>query len=215
MALDTFANLSTAIGTWADRNDAAFTAAIPDFISMFETTANAELPLRTRFNLATATLTTTANIATVTLPTDFLEAKALVNTSTTNPINVLTYYTASALYTAFPTALTVPDRPKGYTFVGSTLELAPVPDSAYTLKLYYYQKATALSASNTSNWLLANFPNLYLFGALIAAEAFLGTDPRIKLWGELYDNLVQKLSGANERGQYGGTPLQVRVDAGV
>lgn len=215
MALDTYANLQTSIATWADRNDAAFIAAIPDFISMFEVNANAELPLRTRFNLATATLATVANTSTVTLPTDFLEAKALINTSTSNPIDVLSYYPAAQLYTAFPTAITVPDRPKGFTYVGSTLELAPTPDAIYNLKLYYYQKVTALSALAPSNWLLANFPNLYLFGALVAAEAWLGTDPRIKEWGDLYDNLVQKLSGSNERGQYGGTPLQVRIDTGV
>ena len=45
--------------------------------------------------------------------------------------------------------------------------------------LYYYQKVTALSVANTSNWLLTNFPNLYLFGSLVAAEAYLGTDPGV------------------------------------
>ena len=96
--------------------------------------------------------------------------------------------------------------------VGATLELAPVPDAAYALKLYYYQKALPLSAERTTNWLLTNFPNLYLFGSLVAAEAYLGTDPRLKLWGELYENLLAKLSAATERGQYGGAALSVKTD---
>jgi hypothetical protein len=207
MALDGYSNLQTSIAAWMDRSDLA--AVIPDFISLFETTANAELPLRTRFNLATATLTTAAGTATVALPEDFLEAKALVNQ--TDPKETLSYYGAAALYGQYPQGATA--RPKGFTYVGGTLELAPVPDSAYGLKLYYYQRVTALSAAAPSNWLLARFPNLYVFGALTAAEAYLGTDPRLKLWGDLYSDLVQKLSAANERGQYGGLPLSVKTDA--
>ena len=73
-------------------------------------------------------------------------------------------------------------------------------------------KIAHVTASNASNWLLANFPNLYLFGALTAAEAYLGSDPRLQIWGNLYADLAQKLAAANERGQYGGVPLAVKTD---
>jgi len=208
MALDTYTNLQTAIANWMDRTD--LSGVIPDFITLFETTANAELPLRTRFNLTTTTLTTVGGVATVTLPEDFLEAKALVNQ--TSPVAVLAPYTASALYTQvnFPAQV---GAPAGFTYVNTSLELAPVPDGAYALKLYYYQKVTPLSASNSSNWLLAHFPNLYLFGSLVAAEAYLGSDPRLQVWNDLYNGLLQKLADSNERGQYGGAPLSVKTDA--
>ena len=208
MALANYTDLKSAIALWMDRTDV--TSVIPDFITLFETTAKAELPLRTRFNLTTATLTTVAGTATVALPSDFLEAKSLINQ--TSPVTVLTPYTATALYTqvGFPAQR---GAPKGFTYVGEALELAPVPDAAYGLKLYYYKKAPALSAETPTNWLLTNFPNLYLFGSLVAAEAYLGADPRIKLWGDLYGNLLQTLAGANERGQYGGAPLAVKGDA--
>lgn len=207
MALGTYSDLQTAIASWMDRTDLA--GVIPDFITLFETTANAELPLRTRFNLTTATLSTVANTNTLSLPADFLEAKSLINQ--TSPVTVVTSYTATALYTQvnFPAQV---GPPVGFTYVGNSLELAPVPDAVYSLKLYYYQKVTALSASNPTNWLLANFPNLYLFGALVAAEAYLGTDPRLQLWGDLYSDLLQKLADSNERGQYGGSTLSVKVD---
>jgi hypothetical protein len=208
MALDTYSNLKSAIASWMDRTD--LSSVIPDFITLFETSANAELPLRTRFNLTATTLSTTANTRTVNLPADFLEAKALINQ--TSPVKVLQPYTAAALYTQvnFPAQV---GPPAGFTYVGNALELAPVPDAVYTLKLYYYQKITPLSESAPSNWLITNFPNLYLFGALTAAEAYLGTDPRLQLWGSLYNDLVQKLQSANERGQYGGAPLSVKADA--
>jgi hypothetical protein len=209
MPLDSYTNLQSAVAAWMDRSDLA--SVIPDFIALFETTANAELPLRTRFNLATATLATSAGSGVVALPEDFLEAKALINQ--TDPKETLSYFGAAALYGQYAQAAT--SRPKGFTYVGSTLELAPVPDSAYALKLYYYQRVTPLAAAAPSNWLLARFPNLYLFGALTAAEAYLGTDPRLKLWSDLYTDLVQKLAAANERGQHGGLPLSVKTDAVV
>lgn len=205
MALSTFAELKASIAAWADRTD--LTAVIPDFITLFETTANAELPLRTTHNLTSTTLVTVANVATVALPTDFLEAKSLVNQ--TNPYEILKPETATSLYTNNPSQTA--GKPKGFTYVGSNLELAPIPDAVYSLKLYYYQKVVALSDTNTTNWLLTNFPNLYLFGTLLAAEAYLGMDPRLKLWGDLYDNMLQKLDGSKDRGQYGGSPLSVSV----
>jgi hypothetical protein len=190
-----------------DRAD--LTLVIPDFITLFETTANAELPLRTRYNLTTASLTTVAGTATAALPSDFLEAKALINQ--TDPKEVLKNASASQLYTANPNAAT--GRPKGYTYTSSGLELAPVPDSAYTLKLYYYQRITSLSGTTTTNWLLQYFPNLYLFGSLVAAEAYLGTDPRLQTWKDFYADLVAKLAAANERSQFGGSPLTAQADA--
>lgn len=213
MALDTYANLQSAIAAWMDRTD--LTSVIPDFITLFETTANTEIPLRTNYNLTKTDLTTTANVAQVNLPSDFLEAKTIVNQ--TNPVVVLTPYTPASLYTLVTTP-TTPGPPKGFTFIGGTtqqIELAPIPDQAYTLRLYYYKRVVALSSSNTSNWLLQYFPNLYLFGSLVAAEAYLGTDPRIKMWGDLYDDQLQKLNGSTDRSLYGGTPIRVQVDSGV
>jgi len=208
MALDSYTNLQAAIAAWLDRTD--LTGVIPDFITLFEVTANAELPLRTRFNLATTTLSTSAGTATVNLPTNFLEAKSLINQTT--PVSVLTPYTATSLYTriGFPSQR---GKPAGFAYVGDALELAPVPDAVYSLKLYYYKKVSALSDASPSNWLLENFPNLYLFGSLVAAEAYLGADPRIQLWGNLYESLLAKLAASNERGQYGGAPLGVKVDS--
>lgn len=212
MALDTNTNLVTSIGTWADRNDTGFTAAIPDFIALFEATANTELPLRTRFNLKTTTITMVSGVQSFTLPSDFLEAKTLLNTTTT-PYQIIPITNTSSLYTTTPN-VTATGAPKGMAVTGLYGETSPQPDQAYALKLYYYANVPALATSET-NWLLTNFPNTYLFGTLLAAEAFLGTDPRIKLWGDLYDNAMQKISGATERGQYGGSPLTVRVDAVV
>ncbi len=210
MALDTYANLQLSIQSWADRSDAAYIAAVPDFIALFEANANAELTLRTRFNTTKTTLSLTSASPLIALPSDFLESKTLINTSTV-PVQVIPIFTATSLYTAIPTPATS-GPPKGVTTTGTNLQFAPVSDQTYSIDFYYYQKITALSTGAPTNWLLTNFPNLYLFGSLVASEAFLGSDPRLETWGNLYDNMLQKLSGSNERGQYGGSPLRVQVD---
>ena len=92
--------------------------------------------------------------------------------------------------------------------------LRPVPDTAAVFKLYYYTKVTALTSS-TSNFLLNNFPNAYLYGSLVAGEAYLGSDPRITTWGNLYDNFMTKLDTSNERGLYGGAPLKVSIEGNL
>jgi hypothetical protein len=209
MSVDTYNNLITEISDHLDRPD--LVSKIPVFISLFETTANAELPLRTRFNLATTTLTTAASTATVALPADYLEAKALINQ--TDPREQVQAYGAGALYKQFPSGQS--SRPRGFTTVGSTFELAPVPDAVYSLKLYYYQSLTPLASGTQTNWLLLNFGNLYLYGSLVAAEAYLGTDPRIDLWKGLYGDLITKLEAANERAQFGATPFVSRNDIAV
>lgn len=209
MSLDTYANVIQEIADHLDRNDLA--AKIPTFITAFEDVANSELPLRTRFNTATTTLSLTSASPLVSLPADFLEAKTFIDV-TSSPVNVVPVYTPASLYAAINTP-NVAGNPKGVTIVGSSAEFQPTADTSYSIKLYYYQKVTALSSG--VNWLLTNFPSLYLYGPLVSAEAYLGDDPRLKTWGDLYDNLIQKLAGSNERGQYGGTPLTVRVDAGV
>ena len=208
MSFATGADLYTSIANHIDRSD--LTSVIPDFVALFEANANAETTFRTRFNLTTATLTTTIGTESIALPSDFQEANTLINTTVSGggyaPVPVLT---VAALYTTWPSSTT--GEPKNFAAVGSNLILRPVPDLAYTLKLYYYTKVTALTSS-TSNFLLQNFPNAYLYGSLVAAEAYLGSDPRIATWGNLYDNFMTKLDTSNERGLYGSAPLKMSFE---
>ena len=116
--------------------------------------------------------------------------------------------------TGYPYAADATQQPKGFINLASKLELAPVPDAVYNINLYYYQKIPAL-VSNSTNWLLTNFPQIYLFGSLVASEAWLGNDAAISKWGSLYDNAIQKLQGSVDRNKYGGSALSVKVDAAV
>mgnify|MGYP005990108681 FL=1 len=73
------------------------------------------------------------------------------------------------------------------------LELAPTPDAAYTLQLTYYEKITALSDSNTSNFVSNNHPDVYLYGALKHASLFLMEDDRAARFSALFEKALEEI----------------------
>lgn len=56
------------------------------------------------------------------------------------------------------------------------------------------QTLTALSGSNTSNWLLASHADLYLYASLIHAEAYGWQDERLPLLKQLVEGLVEQVN---------------------
>ena len=66
------------------------------------------------------------------------------------------------------------------------------PNSATTLQVNYYKKLDTLSDSNTTNTILTNYPELYLYGALAESAPFIMQDERINVWGTLYKEALKK-----------------------
>jgi hypothetical protein len=65
-----------------------------------------------------------------------------------------------------------------------------------------------LSDSNTTNWLLDDHPDLYLFGSLARAEAYLKDDERVAFWKSAEDEaLSEVIREANQKRMPAG-PLQ-------
>ena len=88
------------------------------------------------------------------------------------------------------------------------MELDLNPASGYTFEMVYYGKFTPLSDSNTSNWLLANAPDAYLYASLVAAEPFLREDERISTWQNLYFQAVQDLEMQEKHTRFSGGSLR-------
>jgi hypothetical protein len=86
----------------------------------------------------------------------------------------------------------------------------PYPDGEYDAELLYYAKIPALSDSNTSNWLLEESPDLYLYAALIQSAPYLKEDDRINVWAGLYQRLFDDMMLADERARIGSSKLKSR-----
>ena len=87
------------------------------------------------------------------------------------------------------------------------LYLAPTPYSAYKIELALNKKETALSSSNTSNWVSTNAPKVLLYACLCEAFRFLkGPDNMLAYYEQGYQQALQSLQleqqGRRRRDEY-------------
>lgn len=206
MALNTYDNLKTAIADWLDRSD--LTDRIPDFISLAETRINRDL--RVRAMEVRSTMTTTSGQRYFNLPGGYLQMRNIQ--LNTNPITALEYVTPEMLDRLYGSNTT--GKPRAYSLIGDEIQLAPIPDSAYTLEMAFYEKFTPLGDGTggtvTSNWLSTEAPDAVLYGALLEAEPFIKNDERIPLWLNAYGAAIKKIQDADKRDRHSGSQMRVR-----
>jgi hypothetical protein len=200
MALDTYANLQTAIISYAFRTgDSEFTAAVPDFITLTESRLNRVLRVREMEESATISVA----LGYGWLPDDYLEFRRVVaNTSPANPLELVTPDFAASEY-----ATSYSGYPVHFTLIGDRIRVFPSTDA--TLALNYYAKIPALSDSNTTNWLLTKAPELYLYGALVEAAPFMMDDARANVWGTLFQKALKDLQDADTSARYSRATMRV------
>ena len=95
-----------------------------------------------------------------------------------------------------------------------SFRFAPSPDTSYTGKLQYYKAFTALSDSNTSNYILASHPAIYLYGSLYHASNFIGgIDPnQTQQWLGMYSAAMERCENNDRQDSYGSAPVVQRTD---
>jgi len=205
MALTTYAGLKASVASWLKRSD--LTSNIPDLITLAE--ARIARDLRIRNQLTFTTLSTTAGVDYVALPSDFLEIENISVTGGSGVERSLTYQTPEQLDGRFPSGGST-DEPAVYTIMGQRLYLGPTPDAVYSLPFKYYARFTALSADADTNWLLTNHPSIYLFATLAEAAPFTLEDARAALWEAKYQADLKQLQDTDDEGLRSGSVLRVR-----
>lgn len=200
MALDSYDNLKTAIAAWLWRpNDTDLTAQIPDFILLAEAEMNRRIKSRRKTIRAEASISAEFSD----LPSDYDSPISFVIEST-DPVTRLTYIDPDEAVRLKSTTYQTSGPPVHYSIVGDEFEIIPAPDSTYTGEMTYRQKIPALSASNSSNWVLVNHPDIYLYGALIHAAPWMKDDPRVATWGALHERAMSSLETDNTLSEFGG-----------
>lgn len=196
MSITTYAELQTAITTWLHRNDLA--AVAPDFITLAEAKFNRLLRARDMEDAISGTITNGA----IALPADFAELKSLY--ADTSP----------------PTSL----QPKPLEWIRNQAELATTPlhyafdqsnlvfwPSSGDVAGTYYARIPALSNSNTTNWLLTKWPDLYLFGSLEQSAPYLKADPRLPMWQAKVTELILSINADSRAAEVSGGRLVARA----
>jgi len=206
MAINTYATLQTAVANWLKRDN--LTTLIPDFISLAEADINRNVRTRNQEVRETFTLSTEYTDLT-TLTNDILEMRNIQ--LNTDPVAFLEYRTPFQLDQESPYAAV--GRPVYYTIHGDDLQVKPVPDASYTAEASFYAPFAALSVSST-NWLLTNHPDIYLYGSLVAAEGYVVNDARMVTWATLYKRAIDDLNKQEKKARYSGSPLIQRTSTG-
>jgi len=209
MALSTYTELKTTIANWLNRSD--LTSEISDdFIVLTEADLNAKLRIRQMH----AQTTITIDAETETVPTGFLQVRDfyILSNGQKFPMTFISPAQMDAVKASSTTGV-----PSSYTILGSTFRFAPRPDSTYSGVLNYYKKFDPLTSSNTTNYILADHPAVYLYGSLFHAANFLGGfDPnQVQQWSQMYQTALERIELNDREDAYSGSPLQIRSDVTV
>jgi hypothetical protein len=198
----TYAELKTNIANFLNRSD--LTDQLDFFIDATEAEFNRRLRVKDMIKRATAT----ADAQYMSLPTDWLEAINVEITS--NDFRPLFQQSIESLDVYRKSIDNVTGQPIYYAIVDNSLELAPTPDTSYTLQLTYYGTIDALSSSNTSNFISTGYPDAYLYGALKHASIFLMEDERVPLFTTQFEKALEEMRLEQEKAEFGKGSLMQR-----
>jgi len=203
MALTTYTELKASVADFLNRTD--LTSQIPDFISLCE--ARLRRTIRTKHtSILQATLV--AADTSITLPASLVEVVSVAISGSTwssaltmVPHNVLLekrrLYTSAAI-------------PRYCALVGERLEFAPTPNADYVVDIEVEGPFVPLSSTVTTNWILDDYPDVYLYGTLAESAGYLKDDDRIPMWDGRFKMAMQELEQARDRWKFPG-PMNVPV----
>lgn len=205
MSLDTYANLKSEMISFTGRDD--LSSSFDTFLALGETAiyANEDKPLRlSNFNTST-TLVTVGGTNAVALPADFLELRSLKLQDGGTECE-LTYNSPNAM------PIGVSGQPMFYTITGSDITFDSVPDGVYSLTLNYYAKPTGLSATNQTNTVLTNYPNIYFYAVMFSVYDY---TTELDLAEGYRSKMIRAIKGAMKSDSKGMRPNAVMRNRGL
>lgn len=205
MAMTNYSELQTTVSNWLNRSDATTLAIIPDFIRLAEAKLDRKEEIRDEVEG-----TLTLDDETVSLPSDFREKLKLVFDDTVRfgeieivPPEMLAAKKASLGTSSFPRFAAIIAN-------GTKLRLAPAPDQTYVVKTYYVGSLTALTDTDTVNWLLTSHPDIYMYASLVESAPYLKDDERLPLWKAELQERIADLGAFRTRQRSGGNAPRMR-----
>mgnify|MGYP000433063177 FL=1 len=203
MAITTYTELQASIADTLNRDD--LSAAVPTFISL----AEADMQRRVRHwrmeKRSTAELDTQYSA----IPADFVEViRFYVTSNDTRPLELISQ---AELLDRKAKRSNASGAPAYYALTAGELEIYPVPDGTYDVELYYISRIPALSDSNASNWMLEQYQDAYLYGALVHSAPYLKDDARVTVWAALYQNAIDAINAESERSKFGGSGRRMKI----
>ena len=206
MSIANYSELNTAVANWLDRDD--LTDRIPEFIALCEARFNRLLRIRAMEYKQTAS--TVAGQRNLALPTGFIQMRNLQMNET--PIVPMQYVTPEIYDRLYGSTLT--GTPQMYTIIADEIQLGPIPGSVLTIEMLFYKKFDALTSVASTNWMIINAPDVYLYGCLLEAEPFIMNDPRVQLWATAFKQAIADMQEQDNKDRHSGSALRVMNTSG-
>ena len=208
MPITNYTELQAALSTWMGRDVSSYA---PDLILLGEqriffgsedpTFPSDPLRIRAMENFTDPTTFTTSAGSERALPTGFLgltkNRTLYLNTDPIKPLEHASDDQISALQRQGN------GEPIAYTVRGESLRFGPAPDAAYGVVMGYYKRFDPL-ATTATNWLLTNAPGVYLYAALLEAQALIRNDARLPVWASMYTAAVRAVQKADDMDRWSG-----------
>lgn len=202
--INTYALLQTAVANWLARDD--LTARLPDFIAIAEDEIQRIVRRKTiRADLVVSTLATV-------LPATCAELRSAYPRTASPTRDLPLKISSPEVLAEQRAARTVSGRPVYGAVIDGTLLVAPTPDQAYTFETIYYEKLVPLdNATHTTNSILTENADIYLWGALKESAPYLQHDERIEIWENKFYKAVDQLNAAREREESNASIRPIRL----
>jgi len=95
----------------------------------------------------------------------------------------------------------------------NTLIVAPTPDAAYEIELWYNKTPDRLSSTNTTTYLSNNAPEVLIYGTVVEAFSYLKNPTYVQLYDQKYAQAMQFLAqtqmGRKRRDEYADGVLRI------
>lgn len=146
-------------------------------------------------------------LAHVPLPANYLAIRSWYYIWQNNFLRPITYSTPTQVNDM--RLVTTSGPPERYTIEADAIRFAPSPDSTYFAPMLYYQKLPGLVA-NSTNRLMTDAPNIYLFGCLMWARILLQDDAGAARYMRLYVAAQNSLQTQDEFDRHSGSVMAIQ-----
>jgi hypothetical protein len=175
---------------------------VDDFIDLAEADINAQLRSRNQEDF-TSTVATAGYLV---HPSDWVAHKRVSSVSGANRYDLQPFSEENGIVQLGATGSSVA---QGYVVRGDKTYL--LGTGSGTFEMVYYKSVPALGSSATTNWLLTNYPHIYLGMALKYAAAWGYDDGRVPGLVQAASMAIGDLNKATSKASYGQIP-QMRAD---
>ena len=194
-----YSELQSVIADFANRQDLA--SQIPTFIQLTEARLNRDIRHWRQEKRAEAEVTGER----FPLPCDWVETIKVIADG--KPLRLADAHQVEAVDHALQRAFVANHF---YRHTGDELELVPASDGPVDFEIEYVAKVPSLSDEEPTNWVLEEFPDVYVYGAMLQVAPFLHDDQRLPLWTQAYGEAVSAANISSDRAKYSGSALRLQ-----